>query len=101
MAIIVYVLDDEKKIKSKIGLIEDDDLLSLTDLATEKDLKCLAFVDFVGDTYFNEKQLREILQEIEVLKADEQANQEIVEIIQKGCLEALENFNYYLKFQGE
>ncbi len=99
--IILQVIDKKWKIIKEIGGVEDMKLHNFTKQCNQKNLKCLSFVDFVGDTYFNEKQIREILKEIEVLQEDKQVNQEIVEIIQRGCLEALKGFNYYLKFEGE
>ena len=102
MAIIIFLQDRSGKLLKELGAINDDDLISLTDMATEKKLRCFPFIDAVGDTILNNKQLRELTREIDLLKKTINDNQQkYLSIIDCSVKEALKDSSIYLIFKGE
>lgn len=101
MPIQVRVINEDSEVLQTIGQIIDNDLINATKEAQRNNLKCLSFVDFVGNTIFNAKQCREILQEIKILKAKSNIPEWILNMITIGAQEALSDVHLYLKFDGE
>lgn len=64
-------------------------------------MKCLSLMDYVGDTFFNEKQMHYIKQEIEILRQHADVDQEALSVIGKSVEEGLKDVFLYLKFEGE
>ena len=101
MAIILKVIDEDGELYAEPVMVDEDGLRNLIKIAHAKDLKCLNFVDAVGDTFFNEKQLHHIKKEIDLLRKDEQVEQKVLDNIEKAVNEALKDALLYLKFEGE
>ncbi len=101
MAIILYLTNINREIIKEIGSIEDNDLIELTDIAKDKNLRCLSLIDFVGDTILNQKQVKELKKEIEILQNEPQINKKILQIIVIAIEEALKAPQLYFMFNGE
>jgi hypothetical protein len=101
MAIALRIIDENGEVQKYVGLIEEEDLLYLTKMAEEKDLKCLPFVDYVGDTIFNAKQLEQVEKEIEILRQSGDIAEKILSPIERGVEEVGKNDLLFLRFEGE
>jgi|GEM_PF-2586149 hypothetical protein len=100
MAIVLNIIDEDGEVQSCIGLIEEEGLRSLAKIAREKDLKCLPFIGYGGDTIFNAKQSRQIRKEIEILRNSRLIDEKILNLIEKGAEEVRMENLLFMKFEG-
>lgn len=99
---LLYLRDRNAKIIKLPNNINPDDFEKMTQIASGFNLRCLPFIDYVGDTILNHKQIVELIKEISFLKNQETAiNQKCLAILETAALTALENPNYYLLINGE
>jgi len=101
MAIVVLIINEEYEVVSDMGIVDTDAFEKIIKVATELNMKCLSLMDYVGDTFFNEKQMHYIKKEIEVLRQRADIDQEALSVIEKGIEEGLKDVFLYLKFEGE
>jgi hypothetical protein len=101
MAIVVLIINEEYEVISKIGLIETDEFEKIITIAEHLNMKCLSLADYVGDTFFNEKQMAVIRKEIAILKKEENIDQNALKVIEHAIDEGLKDVFLYLKFVGE
>ena len=101
MAIVVLIINEEYEVISKIGLIETDEFRKIIKIAGHLNMKCLSLADFVGATFFNEKQMGVMRQEIAILKKQENIDQSALKVIEHAINEGLKDVFLYLKFEGE
>ena len=99
MSIVVYVVDEDGVVHKELGLLEDSEVMHLSDIAKQKDLKCLPFLSPVADTYYNEKQAHQIIKELKILEKSDIASH-VIDIIKKGAEETTRGL-LLLKFEGE
>ena len=71
----LLIEDEFGEIEKILGYIAKKDINVMANIAEDHNLKCLSFVDIVGNTYFSEKQLLEIKKnEIEILENNPKIN---------------------------
>jgi hypothetical protein len=101
MAIVVLIINEKYEVVSDMGIIDTDAFEKIIKVATELNMKCLSLMDYVGDTFFNEKQMYHIKKEIEALRQRTDIDQEALSVIEKSVEEGLKDVFLYLKFEGE
>lgn len=102
MAIVLYIRNRQAKNIKKLGLIDTDEFQSLTWIASDFNLRCLPFIDFMGDTILNHKQMLELINEIAFLKVQKtEIKEENLNILNTAALTALEHPGSYLLINGE
>ena len=65
------------------------------------DIRCLPFIDPVGNAIFNKKQALQILKEISFFEQKNLLFKEVLEKIKIAANKVLTSKNLYLKFEGE
>jgi len=95
----IIVLDEFGEQSASFGKFNINDIQTIIDKAEKENMSCLAFVDILQDTYFNDIQCRDIKKEIETLKQYENLNPELMLTIQKAVNKALVE-EEYIKFEG-
>jgi len=99
---VLYLRDRDAKIIQLIGSLNTDDFRTITSIASQLKLRCFPFIDFIGDTILNHKQLLELIKEITFLKDQKTAiKEDDLNILYTAALSALENPDYYLLINGE
>jgi hypothetical protein len=99
---VLYLRDRNANIIQLIASLDTENFRAITARAFDLNLRCLPYVDFVGDTILNHKQLVEFIKEITFLKNQESAaNVKELDVLKTAALVALENPNYYLLINGE
>jgi hypothetical protein len=99
---VLYLRDRNAKVVQLLESLDTENFRQITSTASNFNLRCLPYVDFIGDTIFNHKQLLELIKEITLLK-----NQETVihgkelNVLETAALAALENPDYYLLINGK
>ena len=74
----------------------------MTQIASQFNLRCLPFIDYVGDTILNHKQMLELIKEITFLRNKEtEINKNILDTLYTATIKTLENPDYYLLINGE
>ena len=101
MAIIFYLRNQAGNLVKDVDLIEDIELEFLTNKAKNKNLKCLSFIDSIGDTIINQLQIKELQRDINTLLDEPETNKEHLKAIYNATLEAQKNKSLYLLFNGE
>ena len=101
MAIAVSIMNEKYEIISDIEEIETNEFEKIIKAAEHLNMKCLSLADYVGDTFFNEKQMLSLRQEVEILKEQKNINQDALKIIKNAIDEGLKDVFLYLKFEGE
>lgn len=95
------LVDQAKSSEIYIADIEWEDLFLIRKQEISKELKLIIFISPVGDTVFNQKQIRQLKKEVKQLKEMNNINQEMLDIINKGIDIALQSADLYLKFEGD
>ena len=95
--LMIEELGDTEKI---LGIVDKYEIQQLINAAERHSLKCLSFVDTVGNTYFNEMQIAEIKnKELAVLENDPTVNKKLLAMIKEGADIISQTEHLYLKFE--
>lgn len=82
--------------------IDTDRFEKATEIAANFNLRCLPFIDCVGDTILNHKQILELIKEIAFLRTQNtEIKKEDLDILNDAALKILENQDHYLLINGE
>lgn len=100
MAIVLYLIKNLKSFVREVGIIDEDDFRMILNEANKKKLGYLSFIDYIGDTVLNQKQLKILQKELEFLESDNQLNSEAINIFRKAIQQALRE-KLYLLINGE
>lgn len=95
----LLVLDEDGKLFRSIGTIADTDMQYLITTATQLKFKCLSFIDFSSNTYFQEKQIYELKKEIDYLAEQGLLRKDLYQLLAEGVKEALSDGFLLLTFQ--
>ena len=98
---VLYLRNRNAKIIRLIGSLNTDNFRAITAAALSLKLRCLPFIDFIGDTILNHKQILELIKEIAFLRTQNGIKEEDLNILNTAALAALENPNHYLLINGE
>lgn len=99
---VLYLRHRDAQVIQLLECLDTENFRVITSLASDFNLRCLPYVDFVGDTIFNHKQLVELIKEITFLKNQENViNEKELDALKTAALVALENPDYYLLINGE
>ena len=63
MSIVLYLRNRNAITLKRIAAIDTDDFRTITTTASAYKLQCLPFIDYMGDTILNHKQLIELMKE--------------------------------------
>lgn len=94
----VVILNKEGELEKLLGGLYVSELEPILNLASQKNLKCLSFISFTNNTYFNEEQAYQILNELKQFNEDE-VKQETLDYLTKVINELLKDHSFYIKFQ--
>jgi hypothetical protein len=98
--IVFYIISDINHVIAQVGAQDEDQFRAIVKSAEELNLNCMPFIDYVGDTILNQKQLRMLKNELIKLQALV-CNSDDLEIWLVAVNKALENSSYYLLINGE
>jgi len=84
----------------EIGLIDSEDLHEVRKEATGHNLQCLPYLDYVGNTILNQKQLGLLKNDLEYLRCSSKYPKAI-DILISAVNMALQYSDLYLLFRGE
>jgi hypothetical protein len=91
-------------IRSKLGSVDIDEIFleSITEEARDMNMKCLPFVDFYGETFFNGDQSKEIVKECGILKSKLRGEEvlDALEKIKDLAIECSKSMHTQLVFTG-
>ncbi len=94
----LLVIDEFAEVEKVLGIVDKKDINNMISVAEQLDMKCLSFVDVIGDTYFNEDQASELRKEIEILQQYPQVSKKLLGIIEEG-IKIIQREGAYLKFE--
>jgi len=97
VSIKLLIVDLCGELVQNLGTYSEKDIQKLIEIALDKNLQCLSFIDVDQDTFFSEKQLLSIKKEIQELESNCDVNKKLLKEVQKGIEIALEEG--YLKFE--
>jgi len=101
MSIVLYLRDRNAITLKMLGLIYAEDFRKITDIAYNLNLRCLPFIDVVGDTILNHKQTLELIKEIAFLRTQKtEINEEHLNILHTSALAVFDHADYYLLLNG-
>lgn len=99
---LLYLRDRNANMIKLPNNIDPADFEKITEIAMHFNLRCLPFIDYVGDTILNQKQMLELVKEITFLRNQEiEIKKACLDILYTATLKALENPDYYLLINGE
>lgn len=101
MAVILYLQNKDYHMIKQIGMIIDEEVMALTEVAKKYNLHCLRGIDYVGDTVLNQKQLVVLKQELSFLKALDIALHLNIAPLEKAADEVMKYPDLYLMVNGE
>lgn len=102
MAIVLYLRNRDAQNIRKIGIIHTEDFEKIIEVTSDFNLRCLPFIDYMGDTILNHKQILELIKEIAFLKSQKTEIKDVhLDTLHTAALAALENPDYYLLINGE
>ncbi len=94
----LLVIDELAEVEKVLGIVDKKDINNMISVAEQLDMKCLNFVDSIGDTYFNEKQVNEIKKEIVILQCYSPVSKKLLDMIEEG-IKIAQREGAYLKFE--
>lgn len=101
MSVVLYLIPHLGVIGQEVGIIDDEVFEKIIKQGEYLKLKCVSYLDYVGDTILNQKQLRVLMDELELLKQHDRSLENEYNIFINACGIALQSPQLYLLINGE
>jgi len=99
--VIFFLIKDINDIVTEIGAIDENIFQSITLLAQHLNLDCLSYIDYIGDSIINQKQLHALKNELLMLKTKNELFRKELNIWLNAVEEVLKRPTCYLLVNGE
>ena len=100
MATKIFIWDHDEHEMGDFIFLNEDETIKISKESAKHSLQCLSFLDYVGYTVFNNIQIEEIKIELQLLRKDQDIQENLKEI-EKIILQIPKDNAYYLVFEGE
>ena len=92
-------MNNHNKPLQLLGSLEIEEVIAISDIASQENLKCLSFLDYIGETVFNKLQIEQIKAELQNLKRFDTISKSLI-IIENSVNKIPKDTKYYLMFSG-
>ena len=99
MPVTIYLINNKNETFS-LGCLNVEDVILLGKIAAANNLHNLPYIDFIGETIFNHRQIDEMKSEINHLNRYNEISKSL-DIIQQIIEQIPNNSQCYIKFSGE